>query len=419
MIGSPAGTIVAIRGGLVEARIPALCIGAGARIVTREGRTVPARVSAVKAGSVTLAPFAGVDGIAAGDRVESDPGSLEVCLGSACLGRAFDALGAPLDRGPVLRGKRGGSLSSCAPRDRSAIHTRFTTGIRAIDGPLAFGVGARIGIFGGPGCGKSTLLETIVAASSADATVIALVGERGREAERWLSRIDARSTIVCATSDRSAAERLRAAEVAFAQADALRRRGLNVLLVLDSLARVAAAARDIAVAGGEPVGRGGYPPSVFSLLTQLLERAGQFAHGSITLVATVLTDGADERDPVSDACRSVLDGHIALAERLARQGWFPAVDIPASTSRTLADVASPEHLAAAHLLRHAVAVLDETREARGFGLDPGAGDPAVRRAVAAEHAVAGFLRQRVPADPVVTLTELYALADTLSDGYSR
>jgi len=419
VIGAPAGTIVAIRGGLVQARMPALFIGAGATIATRDGRRIPARVSAVDGPRVSLAPFAGVDGIAAGDRIAADPDALEICVGTACLGRAIDALGAPLDRGPALSGKRGGTRGTGMPADRSAIGRRFTTGIRAIDGPLAFGVGARIGIFGAPGCGKSTLLETIVDGSSADVTIVALVGERGREAERWLARLDGRTTIVCATSDRSAAERLRAAEVAFVQAEAQRRRGLDVLLVLDSLARVAAAARDLAVAAGEPVGRGGYPPSVFSLLTGLLERAGQFRCGSITLVATVLTDGADERDPVSDACRSVLDGHIALSERLARQGWFPAIDIPASTSRTLAEVAAPAHLAAAHLLRHAVAVLDETREARGFGLDPGAGDPAVRRAIAAEGAVAAFLRQRLPADSGATLTELGMLADTLSDGYSR
>jgi type III secretion protein N (ATPase) len=419
VIGTPVGTIVAIRGGLVDARMPALCIGAGARIATRGGRIVPARVSALDGARVSLAPFAGVDGLAVGDRVEADPAVLDLCLGTACLGRGLDALGAPLDGRPAPRGRRGGAASAAAPGDRGPIRRRFRTGVRAVDGPLAFGVGARIGIFGSPGCGKSTLLETIVDGSSADVTVIGLVGERGREAERWLARLDARTTIVCATSDRSAAERLRAAEVAFAQAEALRRRGLDVLLVLDSLARVAAAARDVGVAAGEPVGRGGYPPSVFSLLTQLLERAGQFGRGSITLVATVLTDGADERDPVSDACRSVLDGHIALNDRLARQGWFPAIDIPASTSRTIADVVSPEHLAAAHVLRHAVAVLDETREARGFGLDPGAGDPAVRRAVAAEAAIAGFLRQRSPADPDATLRDLGMLADTLSDGYSR
>jgi type III secretion protein N (ATPase) len=287
-----------------------------------------------------------------------------------------------------------------------------------LDGPLAFGIGARIGIFGAPGCGKSTLLELLVAGSDADATIVALVGERGREAERWISRIDPRTTIVCATSDRSPAERLRAAEVAFAQAEALRARGLHVLLVLDSLARVAAAARDVAVAAGEPVGRGGYPPSIFGVLAGLLERAGNFRVGSITLVATVLVDGADERDPVSEACRAALDGHVVLSDRLARQGWFPAVDLPASASRTLADVAGPAHRASAGRLRRAVAFLDETREARQFGLDPGAGDPLIRAAVANERAISEFLRQSDIADSAQTLRELTLLADRLGDGHS-
>lgn len=419
MIGAPVGAIAAIRGGLVEARLPAMCVGAGARIVTRCGRAIPARVTAVDGARTTLAPLAGLDGIAAGDPVEADENALTVCVGSVSLGRAIDALGQPLDGGPLLRGKRRGSRSSPGAAERAPVTARFTTGIRAIDGPLAFGIGARIGIFGAPGCGKTVLLESIAAGSSADATVVALVGERGREARRWLDRLDPRTTIVCATSDRSAAERLRAAEVAFLAADALRRNGLQVLLVVDSLARVAAAARDIAVAGGEPVGRGGYPASVFSVLAQLVERAGAFDRGSITLVATVLSDGADERDPISEACRAALDGHIVLAERLARRGWFPAIDLPASASRTMADVASPAQLAAARILREAVAVLDETREARGFGLDPGAGDPAVRRAVAAEREIATFLRQDRPADPDVTLTEMVSLADMLSDGYPR
>jgi FliI/YscN family ATPase len=419
VIGIARGTIVKAHGGLVQACMPALGVGAGARIVVHGGPSIPARVVAVDGTRVTLAPFSGLDGIAVGDRVEADPGALDLCVGSACLGRAIDALGRPLDGRGELRGKYGGGprQGGFAPGDRAAIESQFVTGIRAIDGPLAFGVGARIGIFGAPGCGKSTLLEAIVAGSSADVTVVALVGERGREAQRWLAGIDSRTTIVCATSDRSAPERLRAAEVAFAQADALRRRGLNVLLVLDSLARVAAAGRDVAVAAGEPVGRGGYPASVFGLLAQLLERAGCFGSGSITLVATVLSDGADERDPVSDATRAALDGHIVLTERLARAGWFPAIDLAASASRTLGDVVGAEHRAAARALRRAVGVLDETREARQFGLDPGSGDPFMRRAILAEHALAAFLRQTEPADPARTLTEMMVLTDMLVDGY--
>jgi FliI/YscN family ATPase len=369
---------------------------------------------------VTLAPFGATDGIAVGDCVESDPRALALELGSACLGRAIDALGVPLDSGPPLRAsKRRRSAGAPVPAERRPVRELFATGVRAIDGPLAFGVGARIGLFGAPGCGKSTLLETIVAGSAADVSVIGLVGERGREAERWLTGIGPRTTVVCATSDRSPAERVRAAEVAFMQAEALRRRGLHVLLVLDSLARVAAAARDVALSTGEPVGRGGYPPSVFGLLAGLLERAGSFADGSITLVATVLSDGADERDPVSDACRAALDGHIILSERLAARGWFPAIEIPSSASRTLADVASPAHLEGARRLREAVAVLDETREARGFGLDPGAGDPGIRRAINAQGAIAAFLCQREPLNLRATLMELGTLTDMLTDGSSR
>jgi type III secretion protein N (ATPase) len=414
------GTIVAVRGGLVQARMPALCIGAGVRIASRAGRLVPARIIAADAGRLTLAPLAGVDGIAVGDRVAADPTALEVPLGCALLGRALDAFGRPLDgRAPPQGRCRGSADDGPAPNDRIAIDTPFTTSVRALDGPLAFGVGARIGIFGAPGCGKSTLLEMLVAGSAADATVVALVGERGREAERWITRTDRCTTVVCATSDRSAAERLRAAEVAFAQAEVLRRRGLHVLLLVDSLARVAAAARDLAVAAGEPVGRGGYPPSVFGVVARLLERAGRFATGSITLVATVLSEGSDERDPVGEACRAALDGHVTLSERLSRQGWFPAIDLTASTSRTLPEVAANGQLAAARVLRRAVAILDETREARGFGLDPGTGDPAVRRAIDAEPAIGAFLRQSEPADPARTLTELGALADTITDGYFR
>ncbi len=419
MIGVAIGSVTATRGGQIEGRSPALPVGAGARIVCRDGRSTGARVIAVRGRHVTLAPFGEITGIAAGDAIFEDPAVLQLRLGVPALGRAVDALGRPIDGGPPLPDS-GPAAGGCnhAPLDRAAIRRPFTTGIRVLDGPLAFGIGARIGIFGAPGCGKSTLLESIAAGSSADVTVVGLIGERGREAQRWLERIDDRTTIVCATSDRSAAERLRAAEVAFAAAGALRRRGLDVLLVLDSLARVAAAARDLAIAAGEPVGRGGYPPSVFGVLAGLLEGAGNFQAGSITLVATVLSDGADERDPVSEACRAALDGHIVLSERLARQGWFPAVDVGASASRTLSDVATARHLAAARAMRHAVGVLDETREARQLGLDPAATDPVRARIVAAEAALADFLRQTESAEPSATLNELQLLTDRLSNGYS-
>lgn len=303
------------------------------------------------------------------------------------------------------------------PEERVPLTTPFWTGIRALDGPLCFGRGARVGIFGAAGAGKSTLLEALVDGSSADATVVALIGERGREAERWLGRAGPRTNLVCATADRPAAERLAAAEAAFVQADALRARGLHVLLVLDSLARVAAAARDVAIAAGEPLGRGGFPPSVVARQARLLECAGATAQGSITLVATVLSEGPLEHDPVAEAARAALDGHLVLSARLAAAGWFPALDLPASASRTLADVATPAHRAAAGKLRGAVAALDAAREARALGLDPSAGDRTLARTIAAEGRIARFLRgAEGPSDPAETLKLMSEIADSLDDG---
>jgi FliI/YscN family ATPase len=336
-------------------------------------------------------------------------------LGTALFGRAVDARGETLDRGRALHGRRRAIAGDIPlPRDRAPVSEPFWTGIRALDGPLAFGRGARIGIFGAPGAGKSTLLEAIVGGSSADAIVVALIGERGREAEQWLRRIGPRTTVICATSDRSAHERVAAAELAFAQAGALRERGLHVLLVLDSLARVAAAARDLAVAAGEPVGRDGYPASVVARQARLLEQAGSARTGSVTVIASVLSEGAIENDPVADAARAALDGHVVLSARLAAAGWFPAIDLPASASRTFADVASPEHRAAATRLRAATAALEASREIRALGLDPAAGDPMLARAVAAEASIGTFLRQAGgPENPAETLMLITRIADGL------
>lgn len=412
MIGRPCGAIVATRGHLVEAALPFARVGDGVRVCARDV-AVHARVAALHGARTLLSPFGAADGVALGDRVECDPAVLRLPLGTPLLGRAIDACGAPLDGRPRVRGRH---VAVDAPPHligkRRPCGAVCWTGVRAIDGPLAFARGARMGVFGGPGAGKSTLLDAIVRGADADAVVVALVGERGREAERRVARIGPRTTIVCATSDRAPAERVRAAEVAFAQADALRARGLDVLLVVDSLARICSAARELLLGLGEPAGRGGYPPGVFALLARLLERAGVIGDGSVTLVATVLSDGPDEHDPVSEAARAALDGHLVLSERLARAGHFPAVDVARSASRTLAEAAAPDHLAAAGVLRAAVAALDESRDARSLGLR--SDDPFLARCVAQESAVERFLRQGpAPCPPHQTLTELLRLADTL------
>lgn len=420
MIGRGIGQIVATHAQLLEAHVPGARVGEGVRIVRRDGRTIDAHVASLGAGKVLVAPHGAIDGIALGDRVEIDRSALTLVLGTPLLGRAIAPDGTPLDTRPAPRGQRH-AVHGCIPTpgERLPGRTVFATGVRAIDGPLTLARGARIGLFGAPGAGKSTLLESIVAGAQADAVVVALIGERGREAERWLAQVDSRVSLICATSDRSPAERLRAADVAFAQAERLRDRGLDVLLVVDSLARIAGAARDMAIALGEPVGRGGYPPSVFSRQAGLLERAGVTRRGAITLIATVLSDGADEREPVSDAARAALDGHIALSERLARTGHFPAIDLPRSASRTMLDVVDAEHARSATRLRDALAVLEETREARMFGLDAGGDDPQLEQIVRAESAISAFLRQgRTPSPFAKTLMEMHQVAEHLkADGY--
>jgi FliI/YscN family ATPase len=294
----------------------------------------------------------------------------EAVVGSALLGRAVDAYGAPLDGQPAPLGTRiRTDRAAPLPSQRLAIAQPLWTGVRCIDALLTIGRGARIGIFGAPGAGKSTLLETIVLGTQADAVVVGLVGERGREAQRWIAACDERTTVICATSDRSAQERVRAADLVMAHAEALASRGLHVLVVLDSLARYAYALREVAVHSGESVGRGGYPPSVFAHMARLAERAGAFAGGSITMLATVLNDGED-RDPVSECARSLLDGHLQLSPALAQAGRFPAIDLPASSSRTMDAVVSSEHLRQAAAVRSALASLDRCADARSLGIEP-------------------------------------------------
>jgi type III secretion protein N (ATPase) len=340
---------------------------------------------------------------------------LRTAVGTALLGRALDARGRALDGGAAPGGlPRPLIASRPALRERAPVEQPLWTGVRVVDGLLTLGRGARAGIFGAPGAGKSTLLETIVAGARADACVVALIGERGREAERWLRAVGPRTTLVCATADEPAAERRRAAYVAFAQAEHLRIRGLHVLLVVDSLARFVAALRELAAARGELPGRGGYPPSAFAELAALVERAGAFAQGSITLLATVLSDGPDPREPLSDAAKSVLDGHLLLSEELAQAGHFPAVAVTLSASRTMDGVVAAGHAASARRVRGALSLLEQTREARMLGVSAAAPGSPLAAAVAAEPALTGFLRQdAAPARPGETLQALARLADTL------
>lgn len=401
------GCVAEARGAWIAARLPGARVGDGVTIETDP--PIAGHVAAVRSGDVVVAAHAGVAGVGRTTALRLDPSTRRVPLGTCALGRAIDARGRPLDGGPPLRGPRVClDAIGIVPEDRVAVTQPFWTGLRAIDGVLAFGRGARIGLFGAPGCGKSVLVERMARGATADAVVVAAIGERGREAHRWIARCDARTTVVGATGDRPPAERVAAAFLAVAHANALRMRGLHVLLLLDSFARVAAALRELAIGAGEGAGRGGYPPSVFADLARIAEAAGASTTGSVTMVATVLDDG-DERDPVSDAARSQLDGHVALSPRLARAGRFPAIDVVASTSRTMASVLSDAQLDDARRVRAALALLDRADDVRRAGIQPS--DAATQRAIAAEERLERFLRQGEQAcDPSETRNALRDLA---------
>jgi ATP synthase in type III secretion protein N len=410
MIARSSGRVVATFAHTVEASIPAVRVGDAVRIRARTS-DLCAHVDSVRDGRVHLTPHGDVRGVAVGDRVEVDPALDALPLGMQLLGCAIDPSGRPIDERAPRSRRSSGRHAALAPLERRELNEPMWCGVRTIDGLLTFAQGARVGIFGPPGAGKSTLLETIARGTTADAVVVGLIGERGREAERWIRICDQRTSIVCATGDRAAAERMRAAETAVAQAEALRDRGLSVLLILDSLARAAAAAREIAVASGEAPGRGGYPPRVLSGLAGLLERAGRARSGSITLVATVLTEGPNELDPLGETIRSLVDGHVVLDGGLARAGRFPAIDVLCSASRTMQDVISPEHAAAAGRVRASLARLAESADLRAAGLEAPGRDPVLDRAVAALGALERFLYGDGPTAPRQTLDELLALAD--------
>ncbi len=410
------GTVVNVRSDAVDIHMPPLPPGTRASIACN-GEWKDGIVAVTSGSVVTVAVASGTDGIVPGALAQEQYASKAIVLGTAALGRAVDAAGTPLDGGAPLRGLRvSARVAPVDPMQRVALDTPLWTGIRAIDALLTIARGARVGIFGAPGAGKSTVVETIVAGTNADAVVVALVGERGREAERWIARRDVRTTIVCATSDRPARERIAAAHTAFAHAHALARRGLHVLLILDSLARVAHALREDRSAA-EPVGRGGYPPSVFAELASLVESAGAFRRGSISLIATVLNDGSDD-DPVSEAARSLLDGHIQLSRELARAGRFPAIDVLASASRTMTNVTSDRHQQSAARVRAALAALTASTDLRSLGLEPR--DPFTLAALASERRLEALLRQgSVPTAPDETLATVLEIADTLEEPHEH
>ncbi len=374
------GSVVRVAGLTVESKGPPVGIGQLCEIRLSGGRRVPAEVVGFHKENRLLMPLEGIEGIAPNDPVIARTTPRYISLGGGMLGRVIDALGRPIDRkGPLqTTEKRPLDNASIAPLTRRRITEPLPFGIRSFDALLTCGKGQRIGIFAGSGVGKSVLLGEIARTSEADVNVLALIGERGREVRGFLE--DAlgpeglgRSVVVVATSDTSPIQRVKAAFTATTVAEYFRDQGKDVLFMMDSITRLAQAQREIGLAAGEPPTTKGYCPSVFSLLPKLTERLGCGQQGSITGVLTVLVEADDLTDPVADAVRSLLDGHIVLSRKLAEQNHYPAVDILQSVSRLMDDVVTGEHLTAARKFKAIYATYQNAEDLINIGaLAPGA-----------------------------------------------
>jgi flagellum-specific ATP synthase len=363
-------------------------------------------------------PLERLSGIRYGDRIVTWGARPTLRVGEELLGRVIDGAGKPLDSGPDYRAREYWPLYSPAPLplDRVSIRDALGCGVRAIDAFLTCGRGQRVGVFGGSGVGKSTLLGLMARGSAADLTVMALVGERGREVREFLEGTlgeegRRRSVVVVSTSDQSPLLRIRAALVATAVAEYFAMRGKHVLLVLDSLTRFAMAQREIGLAAGEPPTAKGYTPSVFTLLAQLIERAGRFNGGSITAFYTVLMEGDDQQDPLVDAVRALLDGHIVLDRRLSMQNHYPAISILDSLSRLMPAVCTLEHLEKARRLRRLLASYTASEDLIRVGAYQKGLDPWLDQAIAILPALTAFLQQQ--SDEKAPLLETLAALQAL------
>ncbi|MET4584005.1 flagellum-specific ATP synthase [Conyzicola nivalis] len=363
---------------------------------------VVAEVIATSRTGLRCMPLGRLAGISAGDPVRAQGAPMLVPTGSGLFGRVIDGLGRPIDgKGPLVVDEYVGvDNESPSAMDRARIDTPLQLGVRVLDTLTTVGRGQRMGLFAGSGVGKSSLLSMIARGTDAEVSVIALVGERGREVREFLEddlgeEGLARSIVVVSTSDEPAMMRLRAAFVATRIAESFRDRGAHVMLMMDSLTRVAMAQREIGLSVGEPPATRGYPPSTFSLLAQLLERAGTGAVGSVTGIYTVLVDGDDHNEPIADSARSILDGHVVLDRKLAISGHFPSVDTLGSISRVASRVNTPEHTEVASQLRRVLAARKSAQDL----LDIGAYQPGANRLVDAavefESDINAFLQQRM------------------------
>ncbi len=396
------GTVLDIIGLLIEASGPKAKMGEICKLIPDSGIPVLGEVVGFRGGRVLLMPFGDLDGIAPGSSVEATGRELEVPVSKQMLGRVTDALGFPIDQEPSWPVDAYYPVMERppAPLERELIGSPLPTGVRAIDALLTLGEGQRIGIFSGSGVGKSTLMGMVARKTTGDVNVIALIGERGREVREFIEKDLGedglrRSVVVVATSDEPALLRIKAAWVATAIAEYFRDQGLRVLLMMDSVTRWCMALREVGLAIGEPPTTRGYTPSVFANLPKLLERAGKGSKGSITGIYTVLVEGDDMDEPIADAARGTLDGHIVLSRDLAQMGHYPAIDVLGSVSRLMPDVVQEPHLSVAQEVRSILSTYRKAEDLINIGAYVKGSNPNIDKALKYIHKVNSFLKQGV------------------------
>ena len=411
------GRVERIAGPLVTARLAGARIGEICRLADPAGVALEAEIVGLAEGRAVLAPVGGIAGLSTRAEVIATGRSARVAVGDALLGRVLDGFGRPLD-GAAPASTESAPIEAEPPAAlaRPSLRRALPLGIRAMDALLTCAEGQRVGIFGPAGAGKSSLVARIVQGAAADVFVLALVGERGREVGEFLEHglgaaARQRAVVVAATSDRPALERVRAAQAATAIAEWFRDRGRRVVLVVDSLTRLARAWREIGLAAGEPPARRGFPPSVFAALPRLLERAAPSAAGTITAFYTVLLEGAMEADPIAEEVKSILDGHVVLSRKLAEQDHHPAIDILASRSRVMDAVVSAEHRRAAAHLRRLLARHEEIELLVRVGEYQAGSDALADEALRKIASIRDFLRESGGSTPLEsTVARLRALA---------
>jgi flagellum-specific ATP synthase len=404
------GRVTKVLGQIIESEGPVCSVGEACSIITADRQTYAGEIVGFRGSTILSMPLLKPAGIRYGDQILTWGARAALRVGNGLLGRVIDASGVPLDQHGSYHAVEEWPIDGTAPRalDRVPIREPLSCGIRAIDGLITCGRGQRLGIFGGSGVGKSTLIGMMARNTAADVTVLALVGERGREVNEFLETLGEegrrKAVVVVSTSDESPVLRLRAAMAATAIGEYFSSQGKHVLLVVDSLTRFAMAQREIGLAAGEPPTAKGYTPSVWSLLARLVERAGQFAEGSITAFYTVLMEGDDQQDPLVDAVRSLLDGHIVLDRKLAMQNHYPPISILDSLSRLMPAVASADHLRRAGILRRLLASYARSEDLIRVGAYQKGADPTLDKAIEVLPVINGILQQKPTEDTTLAQT---------------